>query len=313
MSAEQLDKDMLATLTDEERAAIEGDDMSAEEKAALEAVAGAAGDDEGDDDGDDDGADDDGADDDGAGTGEAAGKTGETAGTAGEATGDDGDDGDDEPAPADVRTRYVAALPEDYADRVAALKQASTDLATSFRNGDIDLDEFQLKTQEIADQRDELTAARIKAEVSSEMNSQTEEQEWNNQVMRFVVNAAKAGAIDYRKDPLKQKDWDMFVKTLAADDANNDKPGEWFLKEAHKRVLALHGLTEKTVKQDPPPSRKPGNGSVPSTLAHVPGGDNPADIGGNEFADLDGLEGDELETAIARMTPAQREKFAKAA
>jgi hypothetical protein len=309
MSAEQLDKDMLATLTDEERAAIEGDDVSAEEKAALEAVAGAAGNDEDDDEDDDDGADEG---DDGGETGEAAGKAGETAEatveTAAEAA---GGDGDDEPAPA--RTRYVATLPEDYADRVAALKQASTDLATAFRNGDIDLDEFQLKTQEIADQREELTAARIKAEVSSEMDSQTEEQEWNDQVMRFVVDTAKAGAIDYRKDALKQKDWDLFVKTLANDPANNDKPGEWFLKEAHKRVLALHGLTEKTVKQDPPPSRKPGKESVPSTLAHVPGGDNPADIGGNEFADLDGLDGDELEMAIHRMTPAQREKYSKAA
>lgn len=300
MSAEELDKEMLATLTDEERAAIAGDDVSDDEKASLATIAASAAEDDGEDGDDDDG---DEGDDDSA-TEVPAAVAAEPAVV---------DEAETETAPAEVRPRYIANLPEDYADRVAALKQSSTELAEAFRNGDVDLDQFQLKTQELNDQRDELTALRIKAEVSSEMNSQTDEQVWNGTVMQFVADTAKLGAIDYRKDALKQKDLDLFVKTLASDDANNDKTGEWFLKEAHKRVLALHGLTEaKPVKQDLP-NRKPGKGSVPATLAHVPGGDNPADIGGNEFADLDGLEGEELENAIARMTAAQRDKFAKAA
>jgi hypothetical protein len=43
----------------------------------------------------------------------------------------------------------------------------------------------------------------------------------------------------------------------------------------------------------------------------VPGADGPGDVGG-EFADVLSLDGMEYETAIARMSPAQREKFARA-
>ncbi len=43
-------------------------------------------------------------------------------------------------------------------------------------------------------------------------------------------------------DTGKQADLDMFVKSLANDAKNGDKPAEWFLVEAHKRVKALHGL-----------------------------------------------------------------------
>jgi len=49
--------------------------------------------------------------------------------------------------------------------------------------------------------------------------------------------------------------------------------------------------------------------AVPKTLAQVPGSDGPGDVG-SEFAAVDSLSGDELEDAIARMTPAQRAKYA---
>jgi hypothetical protein len=42
----------------------------------------------------------------------------------------------------------------------------------------------------------------------------------------------------------------------------------------------------------------------------VPGGDGPGDVEG-EFAHLDALEGEALESAIAKMSPAQREKFSR--
>ena len=110
----------------------------------------------------------------------------------------------------------------------------------------------------------------------------------------------------------------MFVKALANDEKTSDKPMDWFLSEAHKRVQALHGVAPAPAKVDPPKDplaearekRKPNLGATPATLAHVPGGDGPGDVAG-EFAHLDALEGDALESAIARMTPAQREKFSR--
>lgn len=304
---EGLDKDMLATLTDEEREAFEPDAMSDDERAAMKAVAEGADDDEDEDDGD-----------------EAAPAAAPAEGKGAAPAADDQADKKDEAAAAtqeteddedatDGRPRYTAKLPADYADQVAALKTESADLAKQFKDGDIDLDEFQLKQAEIAERRDALTVARTKAEISEEMNSQTDEQVWQGTIAKFMRATAKAGDIDYLKDEAKMADLDQFVKVLSNNSANDDKPGEWFLREAHKRVRALHGLTDGKPADPEPPKpntkRAADVSAIPATLAQVPGGDGPGDLAG-EFADMDGLEGEELERAIARMTPAQREKFA---
>jgi hypothetical protein len=52
--------------------------------------------------------------------------------------------------------------------------------------------------------------------------------------------------------------------------------------------------------------------AAPRTLADVPGGDGPGDVGG-EFADVLALDGEAYEHAIARMSPAQRDKFLRSA
>ena len=54
--------------------------------------------------------------------------------------------------------------------------------------------------------------------------------------------------------------------------------------------------------------RKPPVDAAPTTLAQVPGSDGPGDVS-DEFSDVLALDGLEFEEAIARMSPAQREKF----
>lgn len=300
MSAQELDKEMLATLTDEERAAFEDDAISDDERAAMQAVADGANDDD-DEDEDDEAA---------PAAAPVEGKAEAPAAEAAPAAA--AEEAEDEPA----SPRYTARLPADYADQVAALKTESADLARQFKDGDIDLDDFQLKQAEIAERRDELVLARAKAEISEEMNSQTDEQAWQSTIVKFMRDTARDGDIDYRKDEAKMQDLDQFVKVLAKVDANADKSGEWILREAHKRVRALHGIADKAAVPETPDKpntkRKADLSAIPATLAQVPGGDGPGDLAG-EFADLDGLEGDDLENAIARMTPAQRAKYSMAA
>lgn len=297
MSSTEFTEEMLATLTDEEREAIAGGDTSPEEQAALQAIAGAA-DDEGDED-EDEGEGDDG--DDGIAVAAAESVAEQTAAAAAE----------DVEAEPEFRPRYKAELPPDYADQVDAVKSETDALAKAFKDGDIDFEEFQSRSQDIAERREALMILRAKHEIAEEMGGQTAEQEWGNTIARFFAATAKAGGTDYSKDVEKQADLDQFVKVLASNPANNDKSGEWFLAEAHKRVNALHGLT--AAAQHPTSATKRGKQNIPVTsLAHVPGGDGPGDLA-SEFADLDGLEGDALEAAIARMTPAQREKYSMVA
>lgn len=318
----ELDAEMLATLTPEERAAIEDDKPSAEELAAMERIAAGAPND--DDDEDDDGDGDAGAAAsvsaapvEGKGAADApaaAAAATETPATAAAAQADDG-----AVATSTTVPTYEAKLPSDYDDQVKALATEESDLKAKFKTGEIDFDEFEVQRAELLTKREELTLARAKAEISQEMTQQTAQAQWQNTINRSMVEFAKPenGGIDYRKDAEKAADLDQFVKVLANREENADKPMDWFLTEAHKRVKALHGLATAAPKVDPAEAikaanaaRKPPVGSAPATLAQVPGGDGPGDVAG-EFADIDALEGEALEAAIAKLSPVQREKWAR--
>ena len=91
------------------------------------------------------------------------------------------------------------------------------------------------------------------------------------------------------------------------------------MQEAHRRVMALHGLAAPARGAEPPPTpaktnveRKPDLSALPKNLAQVPGSSGPGDVSG-EFSDVMSLDGFDMEDAIARMTPAQRARFVKAA
>lgn len=215
--------------------------------------------------------------------------------------------------PEAVPTGYVARLPEDFKAQVEQLTAESEALAAKFKAGDIEFDEYRAAAADLTTRRQELDRLQVKAEISEEMAQQTAAREWQTAIAN-TFKAAKGAGIDYEADTGKRADLDTFVKALAAKDENADKSMRWFLDEGHKRVLALHGIAAATpAAGDPTPkptptSRKPPLDAVPQTLAQVPGGDGPGDIAG-EFSDVDRLEGDALEDAIRRMSPADRERY----
>lgn len=314
------DKDVLETLTDEEREALRESEYSAEELAAMKDVAG---DDDDEDDDDDEAAvapvegksaaDDSGktvdVDDDDPEPGHAAPAADASAASALVVDSDDDDEAERLP-------RYRISLPEDLDAQVNAINDELATANEKFRGGEIEFAEFQSELARINTKRDELSALKIKADLAQEMNEQAAQQEWAMTVNRFMRDAKKTEGIDYRADEAKNRDLDLFVKAIAADPANQDKTLRWFLAEAHAMVKAKHGIASAPKSSgkpaDKPAGRKPPLASVPKTLAGVPGGDGPGDVAG-EFSDLDGLEGLELEDAIAKMSPAQRERWLKAA
>ena len=301
-----LDEHHASTLSDEELSAINGDDLSDEDRDLLQLVAGDG------DDGDDDDEDDD----------EPSDEVGD----------DDDQDGDADPEtiaaanadsaaaqpPASERqpaaSYQAAVLPADFQEQISATHTAQSDLLQRFQEGDLEVSEYVAELSKITEQRDALMAAKIKAEISHEMEEQASAREWQQAVHRFLDRVAKSEQVDYRTDAARARDLDTFVKVLANDPENAQQSSEWFLQEAHKLVNARRGGTVTATKDDPrprPAPRKPDLKAVPKTLAHVPGSDGPGDVS-DEFLTIDSLEGMDLETAIARMTPAQREKYARA-
>jgi hypothetical protein len=320
MSSEQdLDaarKLAMAQLSDEERAALEEDELSPDERAALTAIAGDEGEGADEDDEDDDSEDDD---EDGEDDTKAADKAGKLDVKAAAADTLEGDDADDD-APPPFKPHFKVEVPADLDEQLAALATKEAELAEQMKAGEIDMTEFLAQQRTVAKEIAKLESTRERAATFEEINAQSATQEWNWTVAQFLRKVKKNEGIDYAPDSVMGGDFDTFVKAVAARPENADKDFAFFLTEAHKRVKALHGIADKTVKPeakpkpgDKPAARKPGVKNLPADLAHVPGGDGPGDVGDDEYAALDKLEGLEYETALAAMPKAARERYLQAA
>jgi hypothetical protein len=314
MGTESLDKDLLNTLSDEERAAISDADDA--EIAALKNIAQS---DTGDgaDPEDDDAADDD----EGAAADVEPAATADTAEVAAApapaaekaaspAAADQADDGEPQ-----LVAPYAYKLPDDYEEQVKAHKAAMADLRQRRDSGELSMEEFDAEAEKLSEQGDALRSMRIRADMAEDQRRQYEQAQINNAWSR-TLKAAKADGVDYATDKDKHADFDVFIKALANKPENNDKPLTWFFAEAHKRVLAMHGITGKagarTAAGDPAPTaadrkkaaaaaRAPDLSALPKDLSQVPGGQSAADVSGDEFDGLDELDGLELEDAIAKL------------
>ena len=211
------------------------------------------------------------------------------------------------------RPAYKVDLPEDFQAQMDDLKTQKAEIAQRFRDGEIDLDEFTDLNDGLQEKRDALNALKLKADIAEDMQTQAETQAWENSFKSFLAETLKHDGIDYLKDTAKRVDLDAFLKALANNPANNDKPHAWYLQEAHKRTLALHELPPSQKSPDrknhEKPNRKPPVDAIPANLAHVAGSDGPGDTVGDEFVDIDKLDGIELKRAIAAMSPVQRQKY----
>jgi hypothetical protein len=294
-----IDKDILDTMTDEEREILNSDEWKDDQEQAAKRPDLHEGDEEVEEADDEDDA------------------------------ADEADEADEAPAPAAVvdapaaeveeatvvETRkavYRAELPADYDAKVKALADEDAGLAAKFKTGEIDFDEFRALSTELNNKRHDLSMAKVKAEIAAEMGEQTAESTWQETIDSFMAKSLKDEGIDYRKDKPKEKDLDLFVKALAADEEYADKPMAWFLTEAHRMVRAKHGIQAPAVVKPGKTTRPAPVDQIPKTLAGVPGTDGPGDMGGDEFQDLDRLEGLELEDAVAKLSPAAREKYLSA-
>jgi hypothetical protein len=212
------------------------------------------------------------------------------------------------PAPSPIKSEYVAKLPDDFEAKLTSVNEQEDAIWAKFETGDIAKEDMQRELRALESQRTELSALKLKAEISQEMSAQSAQATWQNQINSFMAEAAKpaSGGVDYKTDTVKAADLDVFVKTLAQKPENADKSGEWFLQEAHKRVMALYDIKPAGAAPTPKPAPAPRTNplaAAPKTLAQVPGGDGPGDVGG-EFVHLDALDGTALEDALKALSPA---------
>lgn len=318
---ENLNDDLgMEGLSDEERAALEGDD---DESEILKNIAGGADDDadEDEDDGDDNASsgdsddDADADDDDNAGEDDAAAVADDAAGDSKpDAAADDSKGGvvDDKtpPVAAEFQPEFRAQIPEGLADKITALDTRTTELLQKFKDGEIELPEFLAQKSEIDSERMQLTLAQKQAEWAQSQNEDARAQRWKWEQERFF--GQKSSEI-YKGDEVLLGALNAAVIKLRNSPEHSGKPMSFFIDEADRQVRQRFNIAGsdnnaadkvKETKQ----RREPDTSKLPKTLANLPAADV-AETGADEFAYLDKLEGIALEQALRKLTPEQEARY----
>ena len=186
-------------------------------------------------------------------------------------------------------------LPEEYAQKVGEIDEHLTSIGNKFQDGDLTWGDYQTQLKGATAQRESLVREAAKVDVSREISERETQRQaaeakatWDSTSDAFIT--AKPDGVDYAVDEKKFTDLNTYVKALASDPDNNDKPAEWYLQEAHSLVKAKHRIASAVAPTPKKPEApKPAAQALPfNSLSEVPGGVMPANT---EVEQLDQISG----------------------
>lgn len=275
MAIEDSNDPALAGLSPEELAALK-DDEGSDDADALKAIA----DDDADETADD-------------GTG----------GDGGEVDPDDAADdanADEAETVGEFQPKQTAEFVDDFDKRMADIKTAKAELREQLNNGDIDLDQYEAKKDEVAAEETELRIKQAAAENAAKQNAHIDAERWKWEQEQFFGDKKNA----MYQDKIVMAALNAAVIDLANDPKNANQKGNFFLNEADKIVRERFGAAVNTGKQN----RRPDLSKIPKTLSNLPAADTEQE-GSSEFAHLEKLSGMDLERAVAKLNPEQVQRY----
>ena len=228
--------------------------------------------------------------------------------------------------PISARPRRASEPPalDGHQEQLASLLDQRKSIREQYRNGDISAEDKDRLEDEVNDRISDLRAEQKQAAFVENYNQQMAEQEYLKTVASVKSDIRRNDGIDYDKNPMLLQNWDLKVRALASDPANAGHDGEWYLREAHKQVLSEVEATAQALGFQRTPRgqgpRDPVRDAIrdrrpPETraksLAALPAAAADSGHDATEFAHLDSMSGDDLENAVARMSPEQQERWAR--
>lgn len=232
---------------------------------------------------------------------------------------------DDRP---DVPSTFAPTLrgedPAAYDERLKGVAQARMDATKAWRNGEMDDDAYDAKIAELESQKDALIEARVEAKVANKFNAETAQQVFSRDMDSFLGIMSKYEGVPYKSNAMLMN---AFRTELAAAgkkalEAKEDPGAQELFERAHKAVLeqaAALGMAlgKKTPAPAPAPAPAPSAAAaaaaqgakagtkpaVPPTLGKMPAA-AAAPTGSSmdeALASISGLEGEELEIAVAKL------------
>lgn len=291
------DKELLAGLTEEERAMLaEGDDTTTNEG------------DDGQNDDDQGGAA--GADDDsGAGADDGAGAS--NAGDDGKPAGNQADE-PQAPEKQAAAPLLVAEAPADAEAKLKEIADAKAALRKAYDDGDKTFEEYEAEKDTLDEQQLEIRLAIKEAETATKMAQQQARNEFLSYAKRFTSEIHP----EYAKDQALYEALDKQVIELANLPKFAGLTGQEILEKAHRLILLDHPDTfaeqakTETTKTETGKKQTTAKASAPS-LHNLPAADM-NDTGEGRFAALDRLAergGMDYERALAKLSDAEREAY----
>lgn len=201
---------------------------------------------------------------------------------------------------------FDAKVPEDYKAQRNTLLSEKSAAMKQLMDGEIDADAYAAIETRVADQLEELTATRIRAETLIEANTQTAQQSQQAAINQLIARTKEQ--VDYAADAKARKQFDQSMAIIASDPDNAGMDYATLINETHKVVAAMRGIVAGDNKPGAstakPGERKP-DGEAPVTLRDLPSA-AVSNSNGNMIDQIARLKGPEYEQAFAKLSPAQR-------
>jgi|GEM_PF-1887899 len=225
-----------------------------------------------------------------------------------------------ESIPAD-RTKPLYKSDAEIADSKAKREELTGEKATALAKlieGEITAAEYSAIDTRVQGEISKLdraeTKAETKAEVAAEMTQQQLHREWDREVIA-LTKQAKVEGIDYSDEKLG-KEFDTLVRVFGQEAIANGMPDDnlvaskWALAQAHSTMKMRHGIAAQAQPAAAPaePQSKNEPRHNVKTLGALPVADSQK-VDNDPIARFATLEGEDLERAIAKMSPDEIERM----
>lgn len=217
---------------------------------------------------------------------------------------------------------FTGQDPEDARAQIKGVDKSIREVNQKWRDGELDDDGRDAQLAELQEKRDELLSQEVAARTAQEFSAQSARQAFTYQRDYFLKLVEKTEGVPYLSNGMVRQQFDAALAAAGqkALDEKRDPTAEELFAEADRAVRAqFAGLGVTFGKKSGPSSQSPGATpegqqlkkprDVPKTLADMPAAAM-ADVGsGGELAALAQLEGDDLEMAVARLSPQKRREL----
>jgi len=282
--------------------------LTEEEREALEEEEG-----EEDEDGDDDDDEDEGEGE-GEETGDDDAAAAAAAEAAAEAAGDEGEGDESESAEkASAKEGYNpllrADLPADIEEKIATIATKREELEVQFDDGELTTKEYRQSMGTLDKEERGIEQQQFKAQIAVEMEEQQERAVWMDTVRSFLDENTQ-----YEAKPLLYENLDRMVILLAKDPANKELTGEEMLNKAHTKIYEDLGIAVPAKEKKAAEGKKAAKKVVKAvpTLGALPSSDTQDPTNVSKYARLDRLlDSDPVgyEAAFDAMSEKEQERY----